>query len=220
MVYCKGINDMPRGWYSAEYNKRVYHVWRNMIKRCYSEKLHEKYPTYKDCYCCERWLTLSNFVEDIKLIDGYELWLSGFGEKINPYQLDKDVKSNGQNKCYCLENCMFITQSENLKQANKTRDYDDMKGEKNPMFGVHRYGEKAPRHGELVAQIDKNTNKIINIKYNGEYARLLRFNAGHITACCRGKRKTHKSYIWKYISNCTDKQINEYIIRTKQIKIE
>ena len=55
----KAINDMPRSWYSeSEYNKRVYVVWCNMINRCYSEKWHEKYPIYKDCYCCERWLTL------------------------------------------------------------------------------------------------------------------------------------------------------------------
>lgn len=174
IVYGKGVNDMPYGWRSAdEWNYRVYEVWRSMIRRCYSKKFHEKNPTYENCYCCERWLFLSNFVEDIVKIDGYELWLSVFGEKINPYQLDKDVKSNGINKCYCLENCMFVTKSENSKQANKTRD------------NTYLQGRTGGKHGRavLVDRFDKQGN-YIETKYNFEYVEELRINASHISACC------------------------------------
>ena len=40
--------------------------------------------------------------------------------------MDKDIKSNGKNKCYCLEECVFITNEENAKQARKT-DSDETK---------------------------------------------------------------------------------------------
>lgn len=121
MVYGKGINDMPYGWrLETELNYRIYECWKNMIKRCYSKKYQEKYPTYKDCYVCEKWLKLSGFVEDIKFIDNYNFWETHQHEKIS---LDKDIKSNNKNKCYCLEQCMFTSISENSKQSHKTRIY-------------------------------------------------------------------------------------------------
>lgn len=194
----KGVNDMPYGWIKAdEYNKRVYQVWCNMIERCYSSKYHEKQPTYKECIMCERWLKLSNFLQDICKIDNYEYWLNHPNERV---ALDKDIKSNGENKKYSLENCMFTSQLENTRQANKTRDNKHL---------YNRTGKNNPNHGELVAQIDKNTNKIINLKYNREYIKL-GFNCGAITECCKNKRKTHKSYIFKYISDVSDEQLQEY----------
>ena len=184
MVCGKGVNDMPRGWTKTdEWNYRVYQLWKSMIQRCYDEKYHEKYPTYIGCTVCKRWLKLGNFVEDIKLIENYELWLSGFGEKINPYQLDKDIKSNGTNKCYCLENCCFTTIEENCKQANKTRDNTYLQGENHP-------------RATLVDRFSLD-GIYIDTKYQFEYVRM-GFNSGHIYSCCKGKRKTHKGFIFKY----------------------
>ena len=98
MVYNIGINDMPKGWKrKTEWNLRVYNTWQSMLMRCYSNKYLEKYPTYKDCTVCNRWLVLSNFVDDVKLIDNYEYWLNRPNQRIS---LDKDIKSNGKNKCY------------------------------------------------------------------------------------------------------------------------
>ena len=117
MVEGKGINDMPKGWrLENEKNRRIYKTWSNMLCRCYSKKYHEKRPTYKNCNVCDRWLLLSNFIKDFKLIDGYdeEKFLNG------ELELDKDIKSNGQNKEYSLENCILVNQSENTKQAIKT----------------------------------------------------------------------------------------------------
>lgn len=172
MIYGIGVNDMPKGWRTEnELNKRIYIVWYNFIRRCYDEKYQEKFPTYKDCYVCDRWLILSNFVEDIKLIENYELWLNNPNQKIS---LDKDIKSNGKNKCYCLEQCQFITKSENSKQAVKTRDNNYLKGENHPNLGylIARY----TLHGVL-----------IDIKYNFEYKEL-GFDKGNISKCCNGKQ--------------------------------
>ena len=136
IVYGKGINDMPRGWTSEdEWNKMVYLKWKNMLARCYSEKYHEKHPTYKDCTVCERWLLLSNFVEDFYKIDGYDKEKLLNGELC----LDKDIKSNGQNKEYYIENCMLVSNTENIKQSNKTMDYSFIKTGENKYEETNRY---------------------------------------------------------------------------------
>ena len=49
---------------------REYILWHNMLRRCYSDKYHEKRPTYKDCTVCNRWLVFANFLEDLPLIEG------------------------------------------------------------------------------------------------------------------------------------------------------
>ena len=135
-VYKYGTNDMPYGWTKKnEQNKRAYELWRQMLRRCYSEKFQERSPTYKGCYVCERWLILSNFISDIAKIDNYELWLNNPNKRIS---LDKDIKSNGKNKCYRLEECMFVYNEVNTKQAVSTRNNDYLIGNNNPMNRIKR----------------------------------------------------------------------------------
>ena len=201
MVSGHGTNDMRRGWtVENEWNKRIYEKWRTMLKRCYSEKYHERFPTYKDCTVCNRWLLLSNFVEDFKLIDGYDEKKFLNGELV----LDKDIKSNGTNKEYSLENCMWTSREENIKQANKTRDNSYMQGENN-------------QRSIKIAQYDKKTNELIKI-WNSvhEIERELNINNGNIIKCCKFwvmscnkeewfktyKAYPHKScggYVFKYV---------------------
>ena len=80
-----------------EYNK-----WKNMLERCFDNKLKEKYPTYKDVTCCERWLCFANFLEDFAILKNEYNWNEG--EKLN---LDKDIL-NKNNKIYSLENCILV----------------------------------------------------------------------------------------------------------------
>ena len=189
MVYGHGINNMPRGWrLENEWNKKVYKKWTSMLERCYSEKLHKKYPTYIGCTVCKRWLLLNNFIHDFKLIYGYdeEKFLNG------ELELDKDIKSNGTNKEYSLENCMLISKSENSIQSNKTKDYTFMQGKNNPMYG--RTGENNPMHNKAgkdnqksikIAQYDKQGN-LIKIWYGSrEIQRELGIGQAHIIACCK-----------------------------------
>ena len=235
LVYNKGISDMPYGW--TEKNKdthRIYQTWKGMIERCYSNKYQERFPTYKGCYVCERWLKLSNFVEDISKIDNYELWLSD-----RNYQLDKDIKSNGTNKCYCLEQCMFITQKENTKQANKTRDYISITGENNYMFnkgylvsgennGMYgkKHSEKAKEkmknnHYDCEGKNNPSATSVVQLTKNKEYvqvydyAKLASIKTGTdlsgIIKCCKGKQKTAGGYIWMYKETYNlYQQLNDY----------
>ena len=221
LIYNKGISDMPYGWTEKnKENHRIYQTWKGMIERCYSNKYQERYTTYKGCYVCERWLKLSNFVEDISKIDNYELWLSD-----RNYQLDKDIKSNGINKCYCLEQCMFTTQKENTRQANKTRDYSKsnmVKGKKHPMYG--KKGKDNPNYGKKhsektkekmrnnhydcngknnpsatpVVQLTKNKEYIQSYDYAKLASEEFGIDLSSIIKCCKGRVKSAGGYIWMY----------------------
>jgi hypothetical protein len=123
-VYGVGINDADYPVHEFEYetdekgnlkiSKRIwtcpfYEIWRDMIKRCYSEKDHLRNPAYVGTTVCEEWLTFSNF----------KSWM----EKQNweGKQLDKDLLIRG-NRVYSPENCIFIPNE--LNQFFKERSND------------------------------------------------------------------------------------------------
>ena len=208
-----GINDMYRGWISENNdNKRIYDTWWSMLRRCYETKYHETHPTYKDCYVCDRWLKLSNFVEDVPKIKNYKLWYNNT-EKFK-YQLDKDIKSDGKNKCYCLEECQFVLIDENIRQSCKTKDYK----------------KTTSKICKPVCQFDKNMN-LINI-FNSIKDAQLKTNISHssINVVCQfweincDKNKwidKHKSrpckytggFIFKYLSDVSDDDLIKYLIK-------
>lgn len=221
MVYGVGIYDMPKGWMSAnEWNKKVYRKWSSMLMRCYSEKSQERNPTYKECYVCERWLLLSNFVEDFPKINGYD-------EKKflnNQLVLDKDIKSDNKNKCYCLEECLLVTNSENTKQANKYVDHSNeeyrrkiskaltgkqLSEETKRKISKTKKGKQLSEEAKQkmsinsskrikIVQYDKQGNLIKIWDCMMDVQRQLEINASHISECCKGKRKSAGGYIWKY----------------------
>lgn len=94
---------------------REYSLWKHMLERCYSGN----YPTYANVTVCDRWLCFANFLEDLPLIENYELWLENPNQRI---ALDKDLKQVGvENKVYSLDTVKFVTQSENAKEAMERR---------------------------------------------------------------------------------------------------
>lgn len=97
---------------------KEYALWKSMIKRCYSEKYLEKNPTYRNVTVCERWLCYANFLEDLPLIENYELWLNS-DKRIC---LDKDLKQvDVKNKVYSIDTVKFISASENTREAMERR---------------------------------------------------------------------------------------------------
>ena len=115
LVYGVGINDadyVVRKYKTIEYvdgkqkQKLVwycpYHrTWKNMLKRCYSSKFHERQPTYKGCSVSIEWITFSNF----------RAWMES--QDFEGKQLDKDLLLEG-NKMYSKETCVFVTRGINL----------------------------------------------------------------------------------------------------------
>lgn len=220
---------MYYGWMSeTELNRRKYGVWQRMLERCYDEKYHIKNPTYKNCYVCERWLKLSNFVEDIVKIDGYELWLNNPNKRI---ALDKDIKSDNKNKCYCLEQCMFVTESENNKQMLRHRDNSYMCGENNVWYGKTLTKEMKRKMSDakisgVVVRCDINGNIIK--AYNGtpDVQKDFTICKSNIIKCCKGEIKSagkdengNKIY-WKYLKDIPNEIVLNYIIKNMQFKGE
>ena len=102
-----GIGYLGEGEYKVLENgkhTRVYKTWKNMLKRCYDEKLHEKEPTYINCEVCEEWHNFQNFGKWYSK-NYYEIE----GERMH---LDKDILVK-HNKIYSSETCVFVPQTIN-----------------------------------------------------------------------------------------------------------
>ena len=103
-----GFNDKTRpAWVDGKMVKE-YDLWQNMLKRCSSEKLQTKQPTYKGCNVSDNFLHYSFFYD----------WCqeqTGFGkvdEKGRYWQLDKDLLFV-DNKTYSETACVFVPQEIN-----------------------------------------------------------------------------------------------------------
>lgn len=98
------------------YWKQAGQLWRNMIKRCYSEK--DKKGYYGSCFVSTPWLEFSNFLEDISELDGFDLWIKGQETGSDKYNLDKDYIKSGNN-IYSKKLCVFLPESLNKSMGGK-----------------------------------------------------------------------------------------------------
>ena len=99
LVYGVGINC---GTYPARENiktmKLEYVLWLNMLRRCFSEKRLEEFPTYKSCTVSENFKHYSYF---------YDWCQSQIGFSSDGWHLDKDLLIKG-NKLYSEDSCLFL----------------------------------------------------------------------------------------------------------------
>ena len=95
-----------------------YEYWKQMLRRCYSAKFQEKYPTYIGCTVSEEFKTYDNFK---KFYDEnyYEILELGHTE------LDKDILHKN-NKTYSKDNCIFIPQTINKLFTKRQNDRGDL----------------------------------------------------------------------------------------------
>ena len=120
--YDKSVCDIGyigEGKYSYQSNgevNTVYDIWKNMLRRCYSDKLRWKYPAYEDCEMCDEWLNLQNFCE--WYFENY--YDVGDGGRMH---IDKDILFKG-NRIYSPEKCIFVPQRINMVFTKKNRNTD------------------------------------------------------------------------------------------------
>ena len=99
LIYGVGINDADYVVSWIVDGKRVkckyYQTWRDMFKRSYSSKYHEKHPTYKGCSVDKEWHHFMDFRK----------WMVDKNWKDK--HLDKDILVPG-NKIYSSKTCVFV----------------------------------------------------------------------------------------------------------------
>ena len=79
-------------------NRRLYDIWRQMLRRCYDESVHKIRPTYKECVVSENFKNFSCFVDWYKNQVGYDQ---------KDWCLDKDILIKG-NKLYSENTCCLV----------------------------------------------------------------------------------------------------------------
>lgn len=102
-----GVGYIGEGEYKTRENgkiTRMYITWHSMLKRCYDEKYHEKYPTYIGCEISEDFHNFQNFAKWY-----HDNYYEVEGERM---ELDKDILIKG-NKIYSPETCIFAPQTIN-----------------------------------------------------------------------------------------------------------
>lgn len=120
-----------------------------MIDRCYNPECKEyKYYGLVGVYTEDKWHEFNGFLEDIELIDGWDL------EKYKNRELvlDKDIKFEG-NKLYSKETCKWVTREDNLKnipsRMHKILGVDP----KGKEYIFYNQTEFAKNHGLIQAHI-------------------------------------------------------------------
>ena len=182
------IGYIGEGKYKPKINSiktEQYNSWYDMMKRCYSNVLHKKRPTYIGCTVCDEWHNFQNFAK----------WYDKNYYEIENQRmcLDKDILHKG-NKIYSPETCIFVPQNINSlftktnalrgkypigvrfrKDCNKYNSCCSNGNKKRICLGVYNTPEEAfyvyKNYKEnLIKQIaDKYKNKIPQKLYNAMY---------------------------------------------------
>jgi len=123
-----GINDATYITQPTVDGKRLrcpyYEKWCSMIKRVYSDKYHERNPTYLNATLCKEWHYFSSF----------RAWMRT--QKWEGMELDKDIMFP-ENKHYSPKTCLFVS-----KFLNTLLRYEYMNKSRELPHGVHRTHRK------------------------------------------------------------------------------
>ena len=112
-----GVGYLGEGKYKTKENgkhTKEYDIYRDMLRRCYDPKFHEKYSTYEGCKVEDYLLNFQHMNE----------WLNKNYYEVPGEQmcLDKDILYKG-NKVYSRDTCIFVPQRINnlFVKCDKTR---------------------------------------------------------------------------------------------------
>ena len=124
---------------------KEYELWRDMLKRCYSDTYQKKYPTYEGCEVSDNFKNYEYF---------YEWCHNQIGFGIEGFELDKDLLIKG-NKVYNESTCVFIPAEINSLLTKCTASRGEC------LIGVSWH----KRDKVFMAQISKNKGKREHLGY-------------------------------------------------------
>jgi thymidylate synthase len=118
--------------YSELNIEKLKNIWNGMISRCYNSS-NDNYQYYggKGVHVENRWLCFEYFLSDVTKIKNWDNKLKNWDE----YELDKDIYGDGFR--YSLENCCWISKSDNLKKSKEKFTYVVSNGVDNYEFVNH-----------------------------------------------------------------------------------
>jgi len=118
--------------YSELNIEKLKNIWNGMISRCYNLS-NDNYQYYggKGVHVENRWLCFEYFLSDVTKIKNWDNKLKNWDE----YELDKDIYGDGFR--YSLENCCWISKSDNLKKSKEKFTYVVSNGVDNYEFVNH-----------------------------------------------------------------------------------
>lgn len=99
---------------------KEYNMWRNIISRCYSDRVKGIQPTYTNVSCCDEWLLFENFYDWLHSQPNFDKWHNG-----KRWAIDKDILVK-RNKVYSPDVCCLIPQNVNclfLKREAERGEY-------------------------------------------------------------------------------------------------
>ena len=135
-----GINDLR----DQRKTSKEFNLWLDMLTRCYSEKLHARIPTYKDCSTSNEFRRYSDFKN----------WCQGqIGFGLFGFELDKDIIQKG-NKEYHPDKCVFVPREINafLRTRKKCR-------------GLYPIGVTRVKNGNYITQLKVNNKSVFIGKF-------------------------------------------------------
>lgn len=86
------------------------------------------------------------------------------------------------------------------KGKSKPKVADALKGRKRPDITAALKGKYNTKCSKPVEALDKTTGKVVYVFPSAKEAERHGFYNSNISDCCNGKRKSHKGYIWRYVS--------------------
>lgn len=88
-------------------NTKEYEAWKQMLRRCFSEREKKRNNAYIKATCCEEWLNYETFYEWLHSQPNFNKWYEG-----NRWALEKDIIVK-RNKIYSPEFCCLVPQNVN-----------------------------------------------------------------------------------------------------------
>jgi len=169
---CRGTQNVAHGMAHTP----MYKVWQAMKARC-SNPNHRGYHRYggRGITIDPKWETFEGYWEDMGIL--YERALAAFPDKgktaKDTLSLDRIDGDKGYNK----GNCQWITQAENSSDTCRKR---------------------AVTQNRVVLKPNRHHVEISRFESAKAAADELGLIPAHITATCKGKRKTHGGFNWEY----------------------